>query len=71
MSPEWTRTQLALFQERKVKPRRADDSTGWMMGMLDIKDALVDVLIGGIFFAPVAIYLTLCLILKRLPAPRC
>jgi transposase InsO family protein len=26
------RKQLALFQERKVKPRRADDSTRWMMG---------------------------------------
>ena len=25
------RKQLALFQERKVKPRRADDSTRWMM----------------------------------------
>jgi putative transposase len=26
------RKQLALFQERKVKPRRADDSTRWMNG---------------------------------------
>ena len=28
------RKQLALFQERKVKPRRADDSTRWMMAAL-------------------------------------
>ena len=28
------RRQLALFQERKVKPRRADDSTRWMMATL-------------------------------------
>lgn len=28
------RKQLALFQERKVKPRRADDSTRWMMPTL-------------------------------------
>ncbi len=26
--------QLALFQERKVKPRRADDSTRWMIATL-------------------------------------
>jgi hypothetical protein len=25
------RKQLALFQERKIKPRRADDSTRWLM----------------------------------------
>ena len=25
------RKQLALFQERKVRPRRADDATRWMM----------------------------------------
>jgi hypothetical protein len=25
------RKQLALFQERKAKPRRADDSTRWVM----------------------------------------
>ena len=25
------RKQLALFQERKVRPRRADESTRWMM----------------------------------------
>ena len=25
------RKQLALFQERKAKPRRADDSTRWLM----------------------------------------
>jgi len=28
------RKQLALFQERKVKPSRADDSTRWMMAAL-------------------------------------
>src|ERR671919_2493932 len=28
------RKQLALFEERKVKPRRADDSTRWMMATL-------------------------------------
>ena len=28
------RKQLALFQERRVKPRRADDSTRWMMAAL-------------------------------------
>lgn len=28
------RKQLALFQERKVKPRRADDSTRWIMATL-------------------------------------
>src|SRR5215469_17092363 len=28
------RKQLALFQERKVKPRRADDSVRWMMAAL-------------------------------------
>jgi transposase InsO family protein len=28
------RKQLALFQERKVKPRRADDATRWMMATL-------------------------------------
>jgi hypothetical protein len=28
------RKQLALFQERKVKPRRADDSTRLVMVML-------------------------------------
>ena len=28
------RKQLALFQERKVKPRRADDSTRWLMATL-------------------------------------
>ena len=41
------RKQLALFQERKVKPRRADDSTRWMMatlsGMFQWRDALVNV----------------------------
>src|SRR5712675_2811564 len=41
------RKQLALFQERKVKPRRADDSTRWMMAtlsrMLQWRDALVNV----------------------------
>jgi putative transposase len=28
------RKQLALFQERKVKPRRANDSTWWVMATL-------------------------------------
>ena len=28
------RKQLALFQERKVRPRRADDSTRWMLAAL-------------------------------------
>lgn len=37
--------QLALLQERKVRPRRADDSTRWMMATLSRmflwRDALV------------------------------
>ena len=41
------RKQLALFQERKVKPRRADDSTRWIMANLsrlfEWRDALVNV----------------------------
>ena len=41
------RKQLALFQERKVKPRRADDSARWMMAtlsrMFPWRDALVNV----------------------------
>jgi hypothetical protein len=41
------RKQLALFQERKVKPRRAADSTRWMMATLSRifkwRDALVNV----------------------------
>jgi putative transposase len=41
------RKQLALFQERKVKPRQADDATRWMMAtlsqMLQWCDALVNV----------------------------
>ena len=41
------RKQLALFQERKAKPRRADDSTRWMMAtlsrMFEWRDALVNV----------------------------
>src|SRR5215470_17783797 len=41
------RKQLALFQERKVKPRRADDSTRWIMATLsrlfEWRDALVNV----------------------------
>ena len=41
------RKQLALFQERKVRPRRADDSTRWMMATLSRvfrwRDALVNV----------------------------
>ena len=39
------RKQLALFQERKVRPRRADASTRWMMAALSQyfawRDALV------------------------------
>jgi hypothetical protein len=38
--------QLALFQERNVKPRRADDSTRWMLAtlsrMFQWRDALVN-----------------------------
>src|SRR5215470_4159525 len=41
------RKQLALFQERKVEPRRADDATRWMMATLSRmfrwRDALVNV----------------------------
>jgi putative transposase len=41
------RKQLALFQERKAKPRRADDSTRWMMAtlsrMFEWRDALWNV----------------------------
>ena len=40
------RKQLALFQERKVKPRRADDSTRWMATlspMFSWRDALMNV----------------------------
>src|SRR5678815_6062620 len=41
------RKQLALFQERKVKPRRADDATRWLMAtlsqMFQWPDALVNV----------------------------
>src|SRR5215831_4868712 len=41
------RKQLALFQERQVKPRRAHDSTRWMMAtlsrMFPWRDALVNV----------------------------
>ncbi len=41
------RKQLALFQERKIKPRRADDSTRWMMvtlsRMFPWRDVLVNV----------------------------
>jgi hypothetical protein len=41
------RKQLAPFQERKTKPRRADDSTRWMMvtlsRMFPWRDALVNV----------------------------
>ena len=39
------RKQLALFQERKVRPRRAEDSTRWVMATLSRvfqwRDALV------------------------------
>ena len=41
------RKQLALFQERKVKPRKANDSTRWMMAtlsrMFEWRDALWNV----------------------------
>jgi putative transposase len=41
------RKQLALFQERKVRPRRAEDSTRWVMASLSRvfqwRDALVNV----------------------------
>ena len=41
------RKQLALFQERQVKPRRADDSTRWVMAtlsrMFEWRDALWNV----------------------------
>ena len=41
------RKQLALFQERMVKPRRADDSTRWIMATLsrffEWRNALVSV----------------------------
>src|ERR1700726_1907552 len=41
------RKQLALFQERKVRPRRADDSTRWMIAtlsrMFQWRGALVNV----------------------------
>src|SRR5262249_21695316 len=41
------RKQLALFQERQVNPRRANDSTRWMMATLNRmfpwRDALVNV----------------------------
>ena len=39
--------QLAVFQERKVKPRRANDSTRWMMAtlsrMFQSRDVLLNV----------------------------
>ena len=39
------RKQLALFQERKIRPHRADDSTRWLMAHLsrlfDWRNALV------------------------------
>ena len=28
------RKQLAMFQERRIKPRRAEDSTRWLMAVL-------------------------------------
>src|SRR6476620_7849815 len=41
------RKQLALFQERKVKPRRANDATRWLMAtlgrMFQWRNALVNV----------------------------
>src|ERR1043166_6002025 len=45
------RKQLALFQERKVKPRRAHDSTRWRMAtlsrMFQWRDALVNWQLSG------------------------
>jgi putative transposase len=38
------RKQLALFQERKVKPRRAEDATRWTMATLSRMFAWRDVL---------------------------
>jgi hypothetical protein len=38
------RKQLALFQERKIKPRRADDSTRWVMATLSQMFAWQDAL---------------------------
>ena len=41
------RKQLALYQERNLKPRRADDSTRWLMATLSHlfvwRDALINV----------------------------
>jgi len=41
------RKQLALFQERKIKPRRADDATRWLMATLgrvfQLRNALLNV----------------------------
>ena len=46
------RKQLALVQERKVKPRRADDSTRWVMATLSRifqwRDELVNRFVGGL-----------------------
>ena len=41
------RKQLALFQERKVKPRRADDCTRWMMATLSQMFSWRDALMKG------------------------
>ena len=38
------RKQLALYQERKVKPRRADDAARWLMATLSSMFAWADVL---------------------------
>src|SRR5260370_5533337 len=44
---QFLRKQMALFQERKAKPRRADDATRWLMAtlsqMFQWPDALVNV----------------------------
>src|SRR4249919_1289202 len=39
------RKQLALFQERKARPRRADDATRWIMATLSRMFPWSDVLI--------------------------
>ena len=41
------RKQLALFQERKAKPRRADDATRWLMATLSQMFQWPDALVNG------------------------
>src|SRR5215472_8898490 len=41
------RKHLALFQERKVKPRRANDSTRWMMATLSRRFPWRDARVNG------------------------